>query len=652
MKKPGEVKYPNLFKPGQIGKREVKNRIKYAATETNFNQRNGLVSDREVNYMEDIAKGGPGIVTAQGAYTDPAGAGKGYVGMMAIYDDKFIPGLSRIAKAIKKHDALSILQLMHCGRVGGIELDYTVGPSAVPQRLPRFRPPKEMTKEDIKQEVQNHIAGARRAIEAGFDGIEVSGIVGYLISNFNSKYTNQRTDEYGGDVAGRGRFMCEILRGIRKEIGKDYPLMIRLCGEELLDDRGGNTHEECMEMWKLAEACDIDLLSVTAGWQESAESVITRDIPMGHWLHIAERAKKTVKIPVSMAYRLRKPIYPERALAEGKIDFWETCRPMIAEPHLPLKVLEGREEDLIPCMSCNLCLARLFRDQPIVCMVNPRLGHYYEPGWEPEPAEHKKRVVVIGGGVAGLQCAAVAGQRGHSVTLYEKSDHVGGQLTTASKGPYGDEEFQDFVDYLHTQCKKNGVNIVFNHEVTEKDFADPLHAPDAIVVATGARAVPPKVPGADRHNVVTAHDVLDGKVEVGQKVVIIGGRGVGIGVALFLGTKGKEISIVEEAKKLGRDVNPSYIWRYVKMLKGHKVNMFTESRVTEISDAGVTIQGPGGQSTVVPADTVVCATMQSNKELIEPLDMACSELHTIGDASTPRRAHNASLDGYRVGMQI
>src|SRR3989337_950287 len=176
MKKPGEVKYPNLFKPGQIGKVEVKNRIKYAATETNFNQRDGFVSDREVNYMEEIAKGGPGIVTAQGAYTDPASAGKGYVGMMAIYDDKFIPGLSRIAKAIKKHNTIAILQLMHCGRVGGVELDYTVGPSHVPQRLPRFREPKEMSKEDIKREIQNHINGARRAIEAGFDGIEVSGI--------------------------------------------------------------------------------------------------------------------------------------------------------------------------------------------------------------------------------------------------------------------------------------------------------------------------------------------------------------------------------------------------------------------------------------------------------------------------------------------
>lgn len=652
MKKPGEIKYPHIFQPGQLGKLEVKNRIKYAATETNFNFRDGLVSDREVNYMEEVAKGGPGMVTAQGAYTDPAGAGKGYVGMMAIYDDKFIPGLSRIAKAIKKHDAISILQLMHCGRVGGIELDYTVGPSPVPQRLPRFRPPKEMTKEDIQQEVQNHIAGARRAIEAGFDGVEVSGIVGYLISNFNSKYTNKRTDEYGGPVENRARFMCEILRGIRKEIGNDYPLIIRLCGEELLDDRGGNTHEECGQVWKLAEECGLDLLSVTAGWQESAESVITRDIPMGHWLYVAERAKKTVKCQVCMAYRLRKPIFPDRAIAEGKIDFWETCRPMIAEPHLPLKLLEGREEDIIPCMSCNLCLARLFRDQPIVCLVNPRLGHYYEPEWEVSPAPQKKKVVVVGGGVAGLQCAASAAQRGHQVTLFEKTNRLGGQLATAARGPYGDEEFEEFVDYLTTQCRKAGVNIVMNHEVTEKDFADPLHHPDAIVIATGARAVPPRVPGADRSNVVTAHDIMDGKVEAGERCVVIGGRGVGIGVALFLAVRGKQISIVEDARKLGRDVNPSYIWRYVKMLKGHKVNMFTESRVEAITDEGVVVAGPGGQKTVVPADTVVLATMQSNKELIEPLEFVCGELYTIGDASTPRRGHNATAEGYRTGLRI
>jgi 2,4-dienoyl-CoA reductase (NADPH2) len=509
-----------------------------------------------------------------------------------------------------------------------------------------------MSKEDVKQEIKNHIDGARRAIEAGFDGIEVSGIVGYLVSNFNSKYTNKRTDEYGGSVEGRARFMCEILQGIRKEIGRDYPLMIRLCGEELLDDRGGNTPEECTQMWKLAEACDIDLLSVTAGWQESPASVITRDIPMGSWIHVAERAKQTVKCPVAMAYRLRKPIYPERAIAEGKLDYWEMCRPMIAEPHLPLKVLEGREEDVIPCMSCNLCLARLFRDQPIVCMVNPRLGHYYEPEWEVSPTPQKKKVVVIGGGVAGLQCAAIAAQQGHDVTLYEKSDHVGGQLTTAGKGPYGDEELQEFVDYLATQCKKNGVKIVLNHEVTEKQFSDPLHNPDAIVVATGARGVAPQVPGADRSNVVTAHDAMDGKVQVGERCLVIGGRGVGIGVALFLANNGKQVSVVESAKKLGRDVNPSYIWRYVKMLKGHKVQMFTQSSVKSITDDGVTVVGPDGQKTVVPVDTVVLATMQANKELVEPLEFACGELYTIGDASTPRRAHNAALEGYRTGLRI
>ena len=202
---PGIKKYPHIFSPIKIGKLEIKNRIKYASTETNFNYRDGYVSDKEVGYMEAQARGGAGIVTSQGAFTEPKGEGKGYVGMMAIWDDKFIPGLKKIADVIKKHDAVPCLQLMHCGRVGGIEIPYTAGPSNVPQKLPIFRPPKEMTKEEVHQCIQEHIDGAVRAVEAGFQIVEVSGIVGYLISNFISAYTNKRTDEYGGDIHGRSR---------------------------------------------------------------------------------------------------------------------------------------------------------------------------------------------------------------------------------------------------------------------------------------------------------------------------------------------------------------------------------------------------------------------------------------------------------------
>ncbi|MCK5651195.1 MAG: NADH:flavin oxidoreductase, partial [Gemmatimonadetes bacterium] len=333
--KPGEKKYPHIFSPYNIGKMEVRNRIKYASTETNFNYGDGFVSDKEVAYMEAQARGGAGMVTTQGAYTDPRGEGQGYVGMMGIFDDKFIPGLKRIADVIHKYDSMAVLQLMHCGRVGGVELDYTVGPSVVPQRIPRFREPVEMTREQIQVAVQEHVDGARRCIEAGYDAVEISGIVGYLVSNFISKYTNIRTDEYGGDVKGRAKFMTDIVSGIRKEVGPDYPIIIRLCGDELLHDRGGNTPEESLEAIKLAEEAGIDCLSVTAGWQESAVSVISRDCKQGSWLHIAERMKKNLKVPVAMAYRLFEPQYPEAAIAAGNLDFWESCRAMIADPELP-----------------------------------------------------------------------------------------------------------------------------------------------------------------------------------------------------------------------------------------------------------------------------------------------------------------------------
>ncbi|MHC4180907.1 MAG: NADH:flavin oxidoreductase, partial [Planctomycetota bacterium] len=481
---PGEKKYPHIFSPGRLGKLETKNRIKYASTETNFNYRDGYVADKEVAYMEAQARGGAGMVTTQGAYTDPKGEGKGYVGMMAIWDDKFIPGLKRIADVIRKYDAVSVLQLMHCGRVGGVHLDYTVGPSVVDQKLPRFRPPREMTKEEIEICIDQHVRGARRCAAAGFDAVEISGIVGYLLSNFVSSYTNRRTDEFGGDVKGRAEFPRRIVEGIRKELGPDYPIIIRLCGEELLLDRGGNTPEESLEINRIICNAGVDMLSVTVGWQESAESVISRDIPQGHWLHVGRRMKESLKMPVCMAYRLFEPKYPEAALAEGIIDFWESCRAMIADPMLPNKILEGREEDIIPCMACNICLARLFRDAELTCCVRPTLGHENEADWGFygfKPTTEKKKIMIVGAGLAGLQAGAVAAEKGHDVTIYEKKDTVGGQAATAAKGPWGDAEFLRLVDHLKTHCEKYGARIVAGTTVTPDLIK--REAPDKLVLA-------------------------------------------------------------------------------------------------------------------------------------------------------------------------
>ena len=253
-------------------------------------------------------------------------------------------------------------------------------PSVVPQKLSYFKPPREITKEEIKQTLKDHINAAKRAQDAGFDMIELSGIVGYLISTFISRYTNKRTDEYGGDIRQRSKLMIEIIEGVKAQVG-DMPVGIRLCGHELLNDRGGNTMEESIESCRIAEKAGADYVSVTIGWHESSQSVITRDVPMGHWLYVAEAVKKAVKIPVMMAFRQFLPHVPEAAIAGHQIDFWEMCRPMIADPELPRKIREEREDEIVPCIACNLCFSRLYYHQPIMCSVRPTLGHEGEKNW-------------------------------------------------------------------------------------------------------------------------------------------------------------------------------------------------------------------------------------------------------------------------------
>lgn len=650
--KPAEKKYPHVFSPAKLGKMEVKNRIKYASTETNFNFGDGFVADKEIAYMEAQARGGAGMVTTQGAYTDPRGEGQGYVGMMGIWDDKFIPGLKKINDVIHRYGSKSVLQLMHCGRVGGINLAYTVGPSEVKQRIPRFREPVEMTKEQIQEAVHEHVKGAIRCQEAGYDAVEISGIVGYLVSNFISSYTNKRTDEYGGDVKGRAKFMTDIVSGIRKAVGPDYPIIIRLCADELLHDRGGNKPEESLEVIKLAEAAGADCLSVTAGWQESAVSVISRDCKMGQWLHLAKRVRQGFAKPsttVAMAYRLFLPEFPEKAIAAGELDFWEMCRPMIADPFLPLKIMEDRQKEIIPCMACNICLARLFRDAELNCMVRPSLGHESEPEWGfygfPK-TEHPKKVWIIGAGIAGMQAAAIAAEKGHAVTVTDAQKRVGGQSATAANGPHGDNEFMRLVDYLKDYCDRGGVEFELGRKVTAEEVKG--SEADYVVVATGA--VPKSaLPGADGKNVVSCLDVMDRKATHGKTVAILGSGGVAIATALFLLEEKKcdSIALVHKGKKPGADVNPSYIWRYMSKLKEGKVNLVGFAKPKAITDKGILVETPDGEK-LVEAATVILADMQP----VNDLSKARKGVFTIGDALIARRGNSAVLDGYKMGMRL
>ncbi|MGD8961041.1 MAG: FAD-dependent oxidoreductase [Desulfobacterales bacterium] len=649
---PGAKTYPHLFKPIQIGNLMVPNRIKYAATEDNLNGHDGFVTDAGVEYMRQRAIGVVGgLCFMQGVYMDEKRQGQGYVGQAAAWDDKFIPGLKRIAEAIHEQKAVAGFQLMDCGRVGAVEVDYCHGPSAVPQRLRIFKPVEEMTNADVKTVVQQHIDAAKRGIEAGFDIMEISGIVGYLISNFISSYTNRRTDEYGGDIRGRMQAVVEIIQGVKEACGPDIPVGIRLCSEELLDDVRGNTPEESMETYKIAEEAGADYISCTLGWQESIYPVISRDIPMGNWIHLAKRAKEHVNIPVQMAYRLFKPELPNEKIGAGELDQWEICRSMIADPHMPKKVAEGKEEEIRHCVACNLCLARLFRDAPMTCYINPVCAHEWQDEFaNPKPADEEKEVMIVGAGPAGLECAYMAARRGHEVHVYDKRDVIGGTLNEAKNAPYGDDELWTCIEYQKVMCEQAGVNFHLGTEVTDDLIEEEM--PDTVVLATGPAYSKIDAPGGDSDKIVNLLDVMSGKAEVGETVVMYGNRKPGIGCALHLAKQGKRVTIVGKEKSAGFDVNPSFKWRYMIYMRQNGIMVYNDCDIDEVTDEGVIVKAYDGVRWPIKCDTVVISDRGPNENLKKTVQSEGLELFVIGDALIPRNLSSAVHDGYRIGIRL
>ena len=642
--------FDHLLQPGQIGKMKLKNRMKFAATNTNFCDMDGSVTDREIAFLAERARGGAAMVCSQGGY--PHVLGKAYIGQMGLYDDKLLPGLKKLAQAIHNNGARANCEIMHGGNYAhphkyGIEGE-PVGPTAMEPKLPRYAPCRELSRDEIKELVEIYGQTARRIKTAGFDAIEIGCLTGYLLVSFLLPRTNQRTDEYGGSLENRARFVVEVIQRMRQEVGTDYPIMMRATANDLLRD-GGNTEEEYVELARMYETAGVDSLSLGLGIHESDFPMLTAEIEPGHWLYLAEKWKKAgIKVPLMVSCRLSRPEIADKAIADGIIDFWEMCRPLIADPYLPTKVAEGRPEDIATCLAdCN-CLNNLLSEVPVACIVNPRAGREEEPAFQSRPAATKRKVIVVGGGPAGMEAAWVAAQRGHQVVLYEEKDKLGGQLHAASVAPFKND-VNYLIDYLTTQVGKAGVEVKLNSPATAQSIEQ--SQPDVVILATGSSPLVLDIPGVDRDNVVTALDVLTGK-PVGDSVVIIGGGMVGCEVAEFLVKKSNRVTILETLKRIGQDINAINRWRVIQRLSEAGVSLETKTQAEEITASGV--RGiREGVSQLFPADTVVLAAgMVPDKGLLAELEGKIPSVHTIGDCLEPRQIAEAIEEGLRLGTAI
>ena len=635
------TKLKNLFQPIMIGNVEVRNRIEFAPVTDNYGI-NDYVTERMKAFYEERAKGGAGLINI-GFFTvnyphNPLGIG--------MYDDKFIPGIRELTDVCHSHGAKVGVELNFeenlAKKPGGpFEL---IGPSDVVVRKGKPKP-RPLTIEEIEQIVDEYGEAARRAREGGFDTIHLIAHAGYPLSQFFSPLTNKRTDKYGGSFENRMRIILEIIESIKKKAGRDCTITCRIGGQDFIP--GGNTLDDTVKIAQLLESAGVAMLNVTTGWHDANVPFIPYYVPKGNWVFMAERIKKSVNIPVVTGTRILDPILADQIIGEGKADLVYMARPLIADPYLPQKAMEGRFDEIVPCTSCCLCFDKWAETKPICCQVNARAG--YELERNIVPTDKPKKVFIIGGGPAGLEAARVAALRGHIVTLFEKDDTLGGALKAAAAAP-GKDGDKDLRQYLCKAIQRVGVEVRLNTLVNADLVA--TENPSTVVVATGGLPIIPAIPGVDGKNVALAVDVLTGKKTVGDKVAVVGGGMVGCETTDFLREKGKEVTIVEMQEKIAVDVGRTIKWVIRQRLNNIGVKIVTGAQAEEITDRGLRVKR-NGVSEVIAADSVVLALgFKENDKPYKELEDKVPELYQIGDCAQRGKIAEAIESGFVVGTRI
>jgi 2,4-dienoyl-CoA reductase-like NADH-dependent reductase (Old Yellow Enzyme family)/thioredoxin reductase len=652
--------FPRLFSPIQVGRYTLRNRIVNAGHAAHFQSGDGLPTTRYVEYVRERARGGAGLVIV--GHTVPHHDGDVSLALTN-YDDRVIPWYRAFADAAHQHDVPILVQLGHRGRWAvdgaGFLGRPLLAPSAVPPPIfssPQLMP-HAMTTREVEDLVRKFAAAARRVRNGGMDGVEIAVGLNYLLALFLREESNQRTDRYGGrTLAERMTFLYEILGAVREALGPD-----RLLGVRLYDDMVEYSLglEDLRQIAPLVEATgQVDYLNVWVGTIGEARSNRAHwgsyYYEPGQFAPLAAAIKQVVRLPVVGAGRIISPGLAERLLEQGQMDLVAMVKALIADPHLPEKAREGKLDDIRYCIGCaQSCVGHVYLGLGVGCIYNPVTGREQE--WSRlTPAPRPRRVVIVGGGPAGMEAARVAGERGHRVVLFEKARRLGGQVNLIIKTPKR-QSFEEIILFFERQLSKLEVDV---RTAREAGMADVLaETPEVVIVATGSTPWRPSIPGADSPRVVSAREVLAGSAAVGDRVVVVDtqGRTEGCTIAEYLADLGKRVEIVTGLPYVGRDITP-VVWHHLierLLKKGVRLTPFTG--VSELLDHGLEVYNVVTRepSRLVDVDTVVLAAGgQADDRLYHQLEGRVSELRLIGDGFEPRDIEMAVVEGHRAGVEV
>jgi dimethylglycine catabolism A len=648
-----------LFSPTRLGGLTLKNRI-YSSGHAEAMADGGKPGERLRRYHEAKARGGCALTIVGGSSSvhpsSPAAAWK----QIANHDDSIIPAYRALADAVHRHDCLVFTQLTHLGRRAQSDADgpgVLLAPSQIPERVHR-EVPHALEPEQIAELVRAFGDAARRCRDGGLDGVELSMAHNHLIDQFWSPRFNERHDEYGGSLENRLRFGLEVLAEIRRQAGRDFVVGARISGDERTP--GGLTAHDMAEIARrLAGSGLLDFLSIIGGaahdYALQAAAIPNMSYEAGVYLPLAAAVKRAVPgIPVLHASRIVDPVHAGRIVAAGEVDVVGMTRALIADPDLPRKSREGRLDDIRTCVGANEgCIDRIYLGKAVSCVQNPATGREGELA-EVRPAPPSTRVVVVGGGVAGLEGARTAALRGCRVVLLEKTDQLGGQVLLAARAP-ARAEYAGIARYLASQVRKLGVEVRLGVDATAELVL--AERPDAVIVATGSHPFVPPVPGSDGKHVVTDRDVLAGEAKVGASVVVVDDVHTeeALSTAELLLDQGRRVEVISPLFYVGQDVGiTSVAPLYARLYgKGVVLTPCTELRAIEGTTVIVANVFSGAERRIEPVDTVVLAAgSRSTDALYRSLRGQVARLYAVGDCVAPRGVHQAILDGTRAARAL